>query len=157
MKAALLRRVGKIETDPLEFTDVERPSPGPGQILVKVDACGVCRSNLHMVEGDWVHLGVPTRFPIIPGHEIAGTVADVGPAVQTFARNDKVGVQPLWTACGDCEFCLTGKEQLCSKREITGESIDGGYAEYILANASHAYALPWGLEPAAAAPLFCPG
>jgi len=157
LKAALLRKVGKIETDPLEIEEVERPVPAKGQILVKIDASGVCRSNLHMVEGDWVHLGVPTKYPIIPGHEISGHVAELGPGVESVKKGDRVGVQPLWTACGACEFCLTAREYLCSKREVTGESVDGGFADYILANEGHIYALPSNLDAVTAAPLFCPG
>jgi alcohol dehydrogenase, propanol-preferring len=157
LKVALLRTVGKIETNPLEITEVEQPSPGTGQVLLRIDACGVCRSNLHMVEGDWVHLGVPSKFPMIPGHEIAGTVVEVGPGVVSVRRNDRIGVQPLWTACGSCEYCLTGREQLCAKREITGESVDGGYAGFMVAYEGHIYPLPSSIEPAAAAPLFCPG
>ena len=157
MKAALLRTVGKIETNPLEITEVEQPTAGIGQVLLRIDACGVCRSNLHMVEGDWLHLGVPTKFPMIPGHEIAGTIVEVGPGVESVRKNDRIGVQPLWTACGACEYCLTGREQLCPKREITGESVDGGYAGYMVAYESHVYPLPSNVGPAAAAPLFCPG
>ena len=157
MKAARLHKVGKIETEPLKIDDMETPQPGRGQILVKVDAAGVCRSNLHMVEGDWVHLDVPPFYPIIPGHEVAGRVAEVGEGVESVKRGDKIGVSPLWTACGACEYCLTGREQLCHKRDITGETVDGGYAEYILANDGHTYALPSDLDPIIAAPLFCPG
>lgn len=157
MKAALLHKVAKIETNPLKIENIETPKPGKGQILVKIEASGVCRSNLNMVEGDWVAAGVPPKYPIIPGHEIAGIVAEVGAGVESVRRNDRVGMQPLWTSCGTCEFCLTGGEYFCLKKEILGETVDGGFAEYILAYEGHTYPLPPSLDAVAAAPLFCPG
>jgi alcohol dehydrogenase, propanol-preferring len=157
MKAALLHKVALIETNPLKIENIETPTPGRGQILVKIDASGVCRSNLNMVEGDWVNAGVPPKYPIIPGHEIAGTVAEVGPGVESVRKNDRVGMQPLWISCGTCELCLTGGEYYCSKREILGETVDGGYAEYILAYDGHVYPLPSNIDAVTAAPLFCPG
>jgi propanol-preferring alcohol dehydrogenase len=156
MKAAILGAHGAIEGNPLVVRDVEKPEPGRGQLLVKVRACGVCRSNLHMIEGDWP--GVPTKFPIVPGHEVVGTVDQLGPSVENFQVGDRVGVQPLWSTCGKCEFCLTGRDPLCQSKEITGETVDGGYAEYMVATAAHTYQLPDALGGAAeAAPLFCPG
>ena len=157
MKAALLHKVGKIETSPLRIEDIETPKPGNGQVLVKIEASGVCRSNLNMVEGDWVAAGVPPKYPIIPGHEVAGRVAEVGPGVESVSKNDRVGMQPLWTSCGTCEFCLTGGEYFCPKKEILGETVDGGFAEYILAYEGHIYPLPSNLDAVTAAPLFCPG
>jgi len=157
MKAERLHKPGKIETSPLQLDDIETPVPGRGQVLVKVEATGVCRSNLHMVEGEWVSMNVPPWYPIIPGHEIAGRVAEVGDGVTSVKKGDRVGVSPLWTSCGSCEYCLTGREQLCEKREITGETVNGGYAEYILAQDGHIYPLPSNLDAVTAAPLFCPG
>jgi propanol-preferring alcohol dehydrogenase len=157
VKAAQLHKVGKIETSPLQIDEIERPVPKRGQILVKIEAAGICRSNLHMVEGEWVHLGVPTKYPMIPGHEIAGRVAEVGEGVTSVKKDGKVGVSPLWTSCGSCEYCLTGREQLCWKRDITGETVDGGFAQYMIANEGHIYPLPEELDPVEAAPLFCPG
>jgi alcohol dehydrogenase, propanol-preferring len=157
MRAAELHMVGKIETNPLKVEEVATPIPGKGQILVRIQASGVCRSNLNLVEGDWVAAGVPPRYPIIPGHEIAGMVAEVGPGVDSVRKNDRVGMQPLWTSCGNCEYCLTGGEYFCSKKEILGETVDGGFAEYILAYEGHIYPLPSNLDAVAAAPLFCPG
>lgn len=156
MRAVLLETPGPIDGHPLRVTDVDTPKPGPGQLLVKVSACGVCRSNLHMVEGDWLPSN-PAFTPIIPGHELVGTVADLGPAVTTFATGDRVGVMPLWSTCMRCELCLTGREQLCQSKHITGETVHGGYAEYVLAVAEHTYAVPDNLGDAEAAPLFCPG
>jgi propanol-preferring alcohol dehydrogenase len=157
VKAVLLDKPAPLDRHPLRLAEVPTPRPERGELLVKVMACGVCRSNLHMIEGDWVTHGVPAKSPIIPGHEIVGTVAELGDGVGTFAIGERVGIQPLWSTCGRCEFCLTGREQLCRSRQITGETVDGGYAECLIAKAEHAYPVPDTLDPAAAAPLFCPG
>lgn len=156
MKAAVLREFGAIETNPLQIIEVETPSPGRGEILIRVLACGVCRSNLHMIEGDWAP-ATPSFMPIIPGHEVVGEVVEIGTDVTEVAVGDKVGVQPIYSTCLTCEFCVSGREQLCQRKIITGETINGGYAEYMLADARFAYVLPDGLDPVTAAPLFCPG
>jgi propanol-preferring alcohol dehydrogenase len=137
--------------------EVPIPVIGRRQVLVKVGACGVCRSNLHMIEGDWVAMGVPAKSPIVPGHEIAGRVAKCGEDVDTFKEGDRVGIQPIWSTCGRCEFCLTGRENICRSKQITGETVDGGFAEYMAAEADHVYHLPDNLKDSEAAPLFCPG
>lgn len=155
MKAIVQERYGAIESNPLALVEMAAPSPGLGQVLIRVTACGVCRSNLHMIEGDWP--GVPSKLPIVPGHEVVGRIEEVGEGVDWLHRGDRVGVQPLWSTCGRCEFCLSAREQLCQAKEITGETVDGGYAEYMLADAVHAHPLPDELEDAAAASLFCPG
>lgn len=155
MKAVLLDALGPLDQHPLRLADIGEPEPGPGQVLVRISACGVCRSNLHMVEGDWP--GVPTFTPIVPGHELVGRVAALGEGVTAFAEGDRVGVQPLWSTCGRCEYCLTGRDPLCRTKEITGETVHGGYAEYTVSVADHTYLLPGGLDDAQAAPLFCPG
>lgn len=157
MKAILLDKPAPLETHPLRLADVPTPRPGAGELLVRVSACGVCRSNLHMIEGDWVAAGVPATSPIIPGHEIVGRVSAVGPGVTAFAVGARVGIQPLWSSCGRCEYCLTGREPLCRDKQITGETRDGGYAEFVLANEAYAYAVPDALPDIEAAPLFCPG
>jgi propanol-preferring alcohol dehydrogenase len=157
MKAVILEKPAPIESHPLRLIDAPTPRPGRGELLVRVAACGVCRSNLHMIEGDWVTAGVPAKSPIIPGHEIVGRVAALGEDVTAFAVGARVGIQPLWSTCGRCEYCLTGREPLCGKKQITGETRDGGYADYVLANEAHTYALPDGLDDVEAAPLFCPG
>lgn len=156
MKAMKLRTPGSLDTQPLALVDVEVPEPGPGQLLIKVTSCGVCRSNLHMVEGDWLP-GCPSFTPITPGHEVLGRVVATGTGVSDFAENDLVGVMPLWSTCETCEFCRAGVDELCQAKEITGETVDGGYAEYMLATAAHTYAVPDGLDEVTAAPLFCPG
>lgn len=157
MRANQLFTPAPLAERPLTWGETVRPEPGPGQLLIKVVACGVCRSNLHLIEGDWLDGGVPAISPIVPGHEVTGHVADVGDGVAGFAVGDPVGVQPLWWTCGECEFCTTGREQLCHRRIITGEHVDGGYAEYMLSYADHTYRVPENLDLTEAAPLFCPG
>ena len=156
MRAVVLESLRPIEENPIALREVDTPSPGPGQVLVKISSCGVCRSNLHMIEGDWAP-AVPSKLPIIPGHEVVGAVAELGAGVDWLAVGDRVGIQPLFDTCGRCEYCVSGREQLCQAKEITGESVDGGYAEYLLAAAAHTYRLPDGLSDVDAAPLFCPG
>jgi alcohol dehydrogenase, propanol-preferring len=157
MKAMILQRPEPLRAGPLTLVDAPDPSPGPGEVLVKVAACGVCRSNLHMIEGDWTGRGVPARLPIVPGHEIVGRVSALGEDVDGFSIGDRVGVQPLWSTCERCEYCLTGREELCPTKEITGETVDGGYAEYVVARQRHLYRVPDSVPDAEAAPLFCPG
>jgi propanol-preferring alcohol dehydrogenase len=157
MHAIQLDTPAPLAAHPLVARDVPTPAPGPGQVLVAVSGCGVCRSNLHMIEGDWVDGGVPAISPIIPGHEVTGTVAALGAGVAGFSLGDRVGVQPLWWTCEECEYCTSGREQLCHRRLITGENVDGGYAEFMLSHAAHTYHVPETLDLVAAAPLFCPG
>jgi propanol-preferring alcohol dehydrogenase len=157
VKAVVLDQTGPIDGPVLRVADVEVPEPGAGEVLLRVQACGVCRSNLHMIEGDWVANGVPGKLPIIPGHEVVGTVARVGHAVDGIFEGDRVGVQPLWWTCGRCEFCLAGREHLCWHKQITGETVDGGYAEFMVAPAAHVHPVPELLTAVEAAPLFCPG
>lgn len=148
-----------IEENPLKIEDVEKPEPGKGQVLLRIEACGVCRSNLHMIEGDWLKLGVPSRLPIIPGHEIVGKIEKIndGSNSNQLKIGERVGVQPLFSTCGVCNYCVEGKEELCTNKLSTGESVDGGYAEYMIADSSHVYPVPVNLKSAEAAPLFCPG
>lgn len=157
MRANQLMTPAPLAQHPLAWVDVDRPEPGPGQLLIEVAACGVCRSNLHLIEGDWVDGGVPAISPIIPGHEVTGRVAGLGEGIEGFGIGDPVGVQPLWWTCGKCQFCTTGREQLCHERIITGEHVNGGYGEYMLSYADHTYQIPEGLDLIDAAPLFCPG
>ena len=157
MKAALLTRTGPAGDGIIELMDVPVPVPGPGEVVIKVTACGVCRSNLHMAEGEWIANGVPARLPLAPGHEVVGRVDHLGEGVDWLAVGDRVGVQPLWDTCGRCEYCLTGREEICHERLITGEMVDGGYAEYMLAKAPFTHLLPDEIGDVEAAPLFCPG
>ena len=155
--AIQLDHPASLSSKPLAWRRVETPDPLPGQLRIKVAACGVCRSNLHIIEGDWAGGGLPSISPIVPGHEVTGIVDAVGEGVTDFAVGDRVGVQPLWNTCERCEYCLTGREQLCLQRVITGEMVDGGYAEYMISTAAHTYRVPDELDLVAAAPLFCPG
>jgi alcohol dehydrogenase, propanol-preferring len=142
---------------PLQWRTAPKPEPAEGQLLIEVVGCGVCRSNLHMIEGEWIEKGVPAISPIVPGHEVTGRVAELGAGVSDFAIGDPVGVQPLWWTCEECEFCTSGREHLCHQRKITGEHVDGGYGEYMLCYAAHTYHVPENLDLVEAAPLFCPG
>jgi len=157
MRAVVLESLRPIDQGPLVVREMENPTAGNGQVVIKVAACGVCRSNLHMIEGDWASGGTPSHTPIVPGHEVVGTVAEIGSNVDHLSVGDRVGVMPLWSTCGYCEFCVAGLDHLCQSKEITGETVDGGYAEYMLANAAHTYPLPDEVDFADAAPLFCPG
>lgn len=157
MKAVVLNKPAPLDQDPLRLEEVPDPRPGADEIVVQVRACGVCRSNLHMIEGDWLAAGVPAMTPIIPGHEVVGAVVSMGDDVGHLRVGDRVGVQPVWSTCGICAYCMSGAEQLCQSKEITGETVDGGYAEQMIAKAAHAYLLPDSVDDADAAPLFCPG
>jgi len=150
MKAAVVRAFGK----PLVIEDVPVPVPGPGEILVKVKACGVCHTDLHAASGDWPVKPVP---PFIPGHEAAGVVVALGPDVTDFKLGDAVGVAWLHDACMRCEYCETGWETLCEHQHNTGYSVNGGFAEYVIASAAFAARLPAGVDFAAIAPILCAG
>jgi propanol-preferring alcohol dehydrogenase len=153
MRAAVLREFGK----PLCVEDVPVPEPGAGELLVRVHACGVCHSDLHLAEADWALLKPITKMPLILGHEVAGTVEKTGEGVAGFVAGDRVGVPWLHWTCGTCEYCASGRETLCSKQAITGVTVDGGYAEFLLAKASHVTPIPGALTFAEAAPLLCAG
>jgi alcohol dehydrogenase, propanol-preferring len=153
MRAAVLREFA----GPIAIEEVETPVPGPGEALVKVEACGVCHSDLHLAQGDWDMLRGITKMPQIGGHEIAGVVSAVGEGVTDLKIGDRVGVPWLHWTCGECEFCRAGRETLCNKQKITGCTGDGGFAEYVKAPASHVARLPPGLLPEEAAPLLCAG
>ena len=157
MKAQLMTRIDKIENHPLTYTSVPEPQPQQNQVLIKVKACGVCYSNLHMIEGELTQFGVPGKLPIIPGHEVTGIIEEVGGLVSGVQRGDRVGVQVLWNTDGTCEFCLSGRENLCLKRQTTGEVVDGGYAEYMVAPSGFVHLLPDNLGFEESASLFCPG
>lgn len=137
----------------LEAADLPLPHPGPGQIRLRVKACGVCRTDLHVVDGE---LPDP-KLPIVPGHEIVGAVEALGAGVETFEIGQRVGVPWLGFSCGTCGFCTTGRENLCGEARYTGYQIDGGYAEHCLADARYAFALPEGYSDSEAAPLLCAG
>ncbi|PZF78220.1 alcohol dehydrogenase AdhP [Aestuariivirga litoralis] len=150
MKAAVLHEL----RTPLKIERVPVPEPGHGDLLIKVTACGVCHSDLHAVDGDWTPLPV---IPLIPGHEVAGKVAKVGPGVTGFKVGDEVGVPWMYSSCGQCEFCLAGMETICKSAEATGYTKPGGYAEYLVAPAAYVGRLPEGTDPYAMAPILCAG
>ena len=150
MKAAVVRSFGK----PLVIEDVPVPTPGPGEVLVKVKACGVCHTDLHAASGDWPVRPVP---PFIPGHEAAGIVAALGPGVTNLRVGDAVGVAWLHDACMHCEYCETGWETLCEHQHNTGYSVNGGFAEYVIAAAPFAARLPQHVDFASIAPILCAG
>ncbi len=153
MKAAVLREIGKA----LAIEEVPTPEPGPGEVLIRTEACGVCHSDIHLADGDWDLLRPVTKVPLILGHEVAGTVARAGPGVTELAAGDRVGVPWIHWTCGECEFCKEGKEELCLKQKVTGCMVDGGFAEYLIAPATHAARLPASLSSVDAAPLLCAG
>jgi propanol-preferring alcohol dehydrogenase len=150
MKAAVVHEFGKS----LTVEDVSVPRPGPGQILMRVVASGVCHTDLHAADGDWP---VKPTLPFIPGHEAAGSVAAVGPDVRIVKEGDRVGVPWLHSACGMCEYCLTGWETLCQQQQNTGYSVNGGFAEYVLAPAAYVGHIPEKLDFTDAAPILCAG
>ena len=149
MRAMLLDTLGR----PLRLADVPVPSPGPGQLLLRVRACAVCRTDLHVVDGE---LPEP-KLPLIPGHEIVGEVAALGERVEGFADGDRVGVPWLGWTCGECRYCRSGRENLCASARFTGYHLDGGYAEYTVADARYCFPLPAEYTDAEAAPLLCAG
>ena len=138
---------------PLRPDSIPVPDPGPGQVLVKVHACAVCRTDLHIVDGE---LAGP-KLPLVPGHEIVGTVEAIGPGVERHRVGARVGIPWLGGSCGRCAFCRRGEENLCDEARFTGYQLDGGYAEYTLADERFCFALPERYDDAAAAPLLCAG
>jgi propanol-preferring alcohol dehydrogenase len=153
MRAAVLHEFKK----PLSLEEVVPPEPGADEVLIEVEACGACHSDVHVADGDWVQFARIVKKPLILGHEIAGRVIERGAAVETPQIGDRVGVPWIYHTCGQCEFCRQGNENLCGKQQITGVTVDGGYAEYVKAPASHAVKIPDRLSPIEAAPLFCAG
>ena len=148
MKAAVVREFGK----PLTIEDCPVPEVSTGQILVKVAATGVCHTDLHAADGDWP---VKPKLPLIPGHEGVGYVAAVGAGVTHVKEGDRVGVPWLHTSCGHCEHCMSGWETLCDGQQMTGYTVDGSFAEYVLADPDFVGHLPDTLEFAPAAPVLC--
>ena len=153
MKAAILADFGQ----PLRIEEVPQPVPEADEVLIQVEVCGVCHSDLHIVHGDLPGFRAGTKPRLIPGHEVVGRVVGKGAAVQHLALGDRVGVAWLHSACGVCEQCREGLENLCRKGVVTGLMVDGGYAEFMRAKASHALRVPDALSSAQAAPLFCAG
>jgi propanol-preferring alcohol dehydrogenase len=153
MKASLLRSPAPIETSPLEFADVPAPQPAEGEVLIRVRMCGVCRTDLHVVEGELP----PRKSPVIPGHQVVGVVEQCGRGPRRFEVGARVGVAWLHHTDGTCEYCKAGAENLCDHPTFTGYTVDGGYAEFITAPEDFVYAIPEGFGDEQAAPLLCAG
>ncbi|MFL6273954.1 MAG: alcohol dehydrogenase catalytic domain-containing protein [Blastocatellia bacterium] len=153
MKAAVMHEFKQ----PLSIETVEPPTLAADEVMIRVEACGVCHSDLHIAEGDWQQLLRLIKKPLIPGHEVVGHVVARGDAVTELEVGDRAGVAWVYWTCGDCDLCREGQENLCRNQIITGAMVDGGYAEFIKAKASHAIRVPEALNSAEVAPLFCAG
>jgi propanol-preferring alcohol dehydrogenase len=153
MKAMVVHTPAAIETNPLTLADLEKPEPGTGEILVRVTTCGVCRTDLHVSEGDLV----PKHSQIVPGHEVVGVVERLGVGCKRFAAGARVGIAWLRETCGNCAWCLRSRENLCPNARFTGWDHDGGYAEFATVREDFAYALPPNVPDAEIAPLLCAG
>jgi len=153
MKAMLLKKYDNIENNPLEEMEKELPEPSFGEVRIKVENCGICHTDLHIIEGELKH----KRLPIIPGHQIVGKVDKIGEGVSLIQKGVRVGVSWLYSTCGKCEYCLKGKENLCDCATFTGYDVDGGYAEYIISKESFTYPIPENYSNEEAAPLLCAG
>jgi propanol-preferring alcohol dehydrogenase len=149
MQAMVLEKPGQ----PLKYLEVPTPQPGPEQVLIQVRTCGVCRTDLHVVDGELPH----PKLPLILGHEIVGTVVETGSAVRQFQVGERIGVPWLGHTDGTCRYCRQGRENLCDNPEFTGYTLDGGYAEYTVADAGYCFSLPSAYRDAEAAPLLCAG
>lgn len=153
MQAMVLRQPRPIEQRPLSLEEVPAPEPGPGEVLLRVRVCGVCHTDLHTVEGE---LRLP-KLPVTPGHQIVGEVEKLGEGAGRFSLGERVGVPWLNWACGGCDFCRRGLENLCPQAKFTGLHVDGGYAQYTVVHEEFAYPLPEGFPDQQAAPLLCAG
>ncbi len=155
MKAWLLNRIYDLteESKPLELSEMETPSPGKNEILLKINCCGVCHTELDEIEGRTP----PPKFPIILGHQVVGVVKDRGSETNIHKNGDRVGVAWIFSSCGKCEMCLNGFENLCENFTATGRDVHGGYAEYMVVNEQFAYKIPDAITDAEAAPLLCAG
>ncbi len=153
MKAAVLHAF----KTPLTLEEVPQPEPAEDEVLIEVEVCGVCHSDLHVADGDWPQLASIVKKPLILGHELVGRVVKRGSAVESLQLGERVGVPWVQWTCGQCEFCREGNENLCVRQRITGVTTDGGYAEFAKAPASHAVKIPDALPSEQAAPLLCAG
>jgi alcohol dehydrogenase, propanol-preferring len=153
MKACMLHAPAAIETNPLEYAEVAAPQPKSGEVLVRARTCGVCRTDLHVIEGELP----PRKSPVIPGHQVVGIVERQGENTRRFRIGDRVGVAWLHRTDGTCEYCKANAENLCDNPMFTGYSVDGGYAEYIVAPEDFVYPIPEGFPDEQAAPLLCAG
>lgn len=153
MKACVLRSPAPVDTNPLEYIEVPQPHPGPAEVLVRVSFCGVCRTDLHVVEGE-----LPPRKPhVIPGHQVVGVIEKLGQGASRFQAGARVGIPWLHSTDQSCGYCRTGKENLCDQPTFTGYTVDGGYAQYAVAPENFVYAIPDSFPDDQAAPLLCAG
>jgi len=158
MRAMVLSQCAPIETHPLKLSEIDRHQiKKENEVLIKIEACGVCHSQLHGIEGDWKDLGIPPTLPTVPGHEVVGKIVEIGKQVTKFKVGDRAGITPLLEACKTCQYCKEGKEYLCESSIITGESFKGGYTEYITVLEDFATKVPENMKAEYAAPLFCAG
>ena len=158
MRAMVLSKLGPVESNPLKLTEIDRHEiTKPNEILVKIEACGVCHSQLHSIEGDWEDIGIPPTLPTVPGHEVVGKIVEIGNDVKKFKVGERVGITPLLSSCLNCQYCNEGKEYLCENMDVTGESLKGGYTEYITVQEEFATKVPGTMRSEYAAPLFCAG
>lgn len=153
MKACVLHSTAPVERNPLVFSDVAKPQPCKGEILVRVKVCGVCRTDLHVIEGELP----PRKSPVIPGHQVVGTIDELGPGATRFRKGDRVGIAWLHSTDQGCEYCRAGMENLCDSPTFTGYTVDGGYAEYAVAPEQFVYPIPDSFPDHQAAPLLCAG
>src|ERR1700684_4386750 len=153
MKAAVLHAF----KTPLVVEDVARPEPAADEVLIEVEVCGVCHSDLHVAEGDWKQFADIVKKPLILGHEIVGRVVELGSEVRSLEVGARVGVPWVHWTCGQCAFCREGNKNLCVRQRVTGVTVDGGYAEFVKARASHVIRIPDALSAEQAAPLLCAG
>ncbi len=153
MKAMVLRKCAPIETSPLRLEELPDPEPSRGEIRVRVEVCGICRTDLHVIEGELP----PRDHPVIPGHQIVGVVDALGDGVTRFKIGDRVGIAWLRHTCGECKFCRSGRENLCDRQLFTGYHANGGFAEYAVVSEDFAYFIPDNFSPIEAAPLLCAG
>ena len=158
MRAMVLENLGPVESNPLKLREIDKHQiQKQNEILIKIEACGVCHSQLHSIEGDWKEIGLPPTLPTVPGHEVVGRIEKIGSNVVKFKIGDRVGITPLMGSCLDCQYCNEGKEYLCESMEVTGESLKGGYSEYITVSEDFATRVPETMTSDYAAPLFCAG
>ena len=153
MKAHLLNTPVPVESNPLLLSEIPVPEPGKGEVLVRVTACGICRTDLHVTEGELR----PRKQPVIPGHQVVGVIERLGPGASQYPTGTRVGIPWLHKTCGVCEFCRAGRENLCDAPQFTGYSVDGGFAEYTVAPEAFVYPIPEGFGDLQAAPLLCAG
>lgn len=153
MRAMVLDEQRPAEENPLQAREIPLPTPGPGEIRIRVRTCGICRTDLHIAEGDLA----PHKLPLVPGHQVVGVVDAVGAGVNDFREGDRAGVPWLYGTCGECRYCRKGLENLCERGRFTGYDADGGYAEAMVVSGAFAYPLPAGFSDLAAAPLLCAG